>query len=67
MTGKGFLWTAGKRAVSVTLMPQQGLIVSIAGSAGIVEFSQDQAYDMQSRTDKQRIPIQLLEVQSVYH
>lgn len=46
----------------MTLVPQQGLIVSIAGSAGIVEFSQDQAYDMESRTDKQRIPVQLSEV-----
>ena len=43
-------------------VPQEGMIVAITGSSGLVEFSQDQPYDVHNRTDKQRIPFQLSEV-----
>lgn len=44
---------------------QEGLAVSVSGSTGLVEFCQDEPYLVENRDDKQRIPFQLSEVNSV--
>lgn len=54
---------AGRRAVGVTPVAQEGMTVSITGSSGLIEFSQDQPYDIQDRDRQQRIPFQISEVQ----
>lgn len=41
---------------------QEGMAVDVAGPSGVVEFTEDQPYDVDSREDKQRIPFQLSEV-----
>ncbi len=53
---------AGRRAVHVAGVPQEGMAVDVAGPSGLVEFTEDQLYDVDSRDDKQRIPFQLSEV-----
>lgn len=53
---------AGRRAVHVAGVPQEGMAVDVAGPSGVVEFTEDQPYDVDSRDDKQRIPFQLSEV-----
>lgn len=52
----------GRRAVGVTPVAQEGMTVSITGSSGLIEFSQDQPYDIQDRDRQQRIPFQISEV-----
>ncbi|KAL0042476.1 hypothetical protein WJX79_001033 [Trebouxia sp. C0005] len=54
---------AGRRAVQVAGVPQEGMAVDVTGPSGVVEFTEDQPYDVDSREDKQRIPFQLSEVQ----
>ena len=53
---------AGRRAVHVSGVPQEGMAVDVGGPSGLVEFTQDEPYDVDSRADKQRIPFQLSEV-----
>jgi len=43
-------------------VPQEGMAVDVTGSSGVVEFTEDHPYDIDSRDDKQRIPFQLSEV-----
>ena len=43
-------------------VPQEGMAVDVAGSSGLVEFTEDEPYDVDSREDKQRIPFQVSEV-----
>ncbi len=43
-------------------VPQEGMAVDVTGPSGVVEFTEDQSYDVDSRDDKQRIPFQLSEV-----
>ncbi len=56
-------FAAGRRAVHVAGVPQEGMAVDVAGPSGLVEFTEDQPYDVDSRDDKHRIPFQLSEVQ----
>ena len=55
---------AGRRAVQVFPLSQEGLVVSISGAIGLVEFCQDEPYLVENRDDKQRIPFQVSEVSS---
>ena len=55
---------AGRRAVQVFPLSQEGLVVSISGATGLVEFCQDEPYLVENRDDKQRIPFQVSEVNS---
>ena len=55
---------AGRRAVQVFPLSQEGLVVSISGAIGLVEFCQDEPYLVENRDDKQRIPFQVSEVNS---
>ncbi|KAL3144539.1 hypothetical protein ABBQ32_004270 [Trebouxia sp. C0010 RCD-2024] len=56
---------AGRRAVQVAPVPQEGMVISIEGSSGVVEFTQDQLYVIELRNDKERIPFDPREVQDV--
>ena len=43
-------------------VPQEGMAVDVASPSGVVDFTENQPYDVDSRDDKQRIPFQLSEV-----
>ncbi|KAL3155007.1 hypothetical protein ABBQ38_011531 [Trebouxia sp. C0009 RCD-2024] len=56
---------AGRRAVQVAPVPQEGMAISVDSSSGLVEFTQDQPYVIEPRNDKERIPFDPREVQDV--
>lgn len=48
--------------MQVAPTPQQGMAITIDDSSGLVEFTQDQPYVMETRDDKERIPFDPREV-----
>ena len=69
MFQSGWLWmvtirrcTSGRRAVDVAPNPQEGMVVSVSESSGLIEFTQDQPYVMEHRDDKERILLQSSQV-----